>query len=162
MQVIFRDLETVDNSLSVLCCGRMINTNTFEAFRQINPEKFIDSMGKDVINSIQDGTALQSPWKLSLFLVLAYSDLKKYKFYYWVAHPTPLKLPEMYYEESPKSINEEFAAKHVEDLCQGFLQLDSRTKNYFTVLLSGDKMTIVDLAAGVKAINTNSQKQSQV
>ncbi|KAK9296789.1 hypothetical protein QLX08_009310 [Tetragonisca angustula] len=155
------DLETVDNSLSVLCCGRMINTNTFEAFRQINPEKFIDSMGKDVINSIQDGTALQSPWKLSLFLVLAYSDLKKYKFYYWVAHPTPLKLPEMYYEESPKSINEEFAAKHVEDLCQGFLQLDSRTKNYFTVLLSGDKMTIVDLAAGVKAINTNSEKQSQ-
>ncbi|XP_043510433.1 ubiquitin-like modifier-activating enzyme atg7 isoform X2 [Frieseomelitta varia] len=139
----------------------MINTNTFEAFRQINPEKFIDSMGKDVINSIQDGTALQSPWKLSLFLVLAYSDLKKYKFYYWVAHPTPLKLPEMYYEESPKSINEEFKAKHVKDLCQGFLQLDSRTKNYFTVLLSGDKMIIVDLAAGVKAINTSSEKQSQ-
>lgn len=156
------DVETVDNSLSVLCCGRMINTNTFEAFRQINPEKFIDSMGKDVINSIQDGTALQSPWKLSLFLVLAYSDLKKYKFYYWVAHPTPLRLPEMYYEESPKSINEEFRAKHVEDLCQGFLQLDSRTKNYFTVLLSeGDKMTIVDLAAGVKAINTSNKKQSQ-
>ncbi|KOX75579.1 Ubiquitin-like modifier-activating enzyme ATG7 [Melipona quadrifasciata] len=89
------DVESVDNSLSVLCCGRMINTNTFEAFRQINPEKFIDSMGKDVINSIRDGTALQSPWKLSLFLVLAYSDLKKYKFYYWVAHPTPLRLPEM-------------------------------------------------------------------
>ncbi|KAK1118244.1 hypothetical protein K0M31_015288 [Melipona bicolor] len=140
----------------------MINTNTFEAFRQINPEKFIDSMGKDVINSIQDGTALQSPWKLSLFLVLAYSDLKKYKFYYWVAHPTPLRLPEMYYEESPKSINEEFRAKHVEDLCQGFLQLDSRTKNYFTVLLSeGDKMIIVDLATGVKAINTSNEKQSQ-
>ncbi|CAD1478575.1 unnamed protein product, partial [Heterotrigona itama] len=156
------DLETVDNSLSVLCCGRMINTNTFEAFRQINPEKFIDSTGKDIINSIQDGTALQSPWKLSLFLLLAYSDLKKYKFYYWVAHPTPLKLPEMYYEESPKSINDEFRAKHVEDLCQGFLQLDSRAKNYFTVLLSeGDKMIIVDLAAGVKAINASSEKQSQ-
>lgn len=140
----------------------MINTNTFEAFRQINPEQFIDSMGKDIINNIQDGTILQNPWKLSLFLVLAYSDLKKYKFYYWVAHPTPLKLPEMYYQESPQSINEEFTAKQVKDLSQHFLQLDSRTKSYFTVSISKEgKLSIIDLATGVETINAR-EKQSQV
>lgn len=141
----------------------MINTNTLEAFRQINPERFIHSMGKDIINSIQDETILQNPWKLSFFLVLAYSDLKKYKFYYWVAHPTPLKLPEMYYQESPKSINEEFTIKHVKDLSKGFLQLDSRMRNYFTVLISKeDEMTIVDVATGIKIINSSSEKISQV
>ncbi|XP_006564569.1 ubiquitin-like modifier-activating enzyme atg7 isoform X2 [Apis mellifera] len=156
------DLETINNKSSVICFGHMINTNTFEAFRQINPEQFIDSMGKDIINSIQDGTILQNPWKLSLFLVLAYSDLKKYRFYYWVAHPTPLKLPEMYYEEIPKSITEEFSEKHVEDLCNNFLHLDCRTKNYFTVLISKEnKMCIVDLATGINVININNEKQSQ-
>lgn len=140
----------------------MINTNTFEAFRQINPEQFIDSMGKDIINNIKDGTVLQNPWKLSLFLVLAYSDLKKYKFYYWVAHPTPLKLPEMYYQEYPQSINEEFTARQVEDLSQHFLQLDSRTKSYFTVSISKEgKLSIIDLATGVETINAR-EKQSQV
>ncbi|XP_071874858.1 autophagy-related 7 isoform X1 [Bombus fervidus] len=155
------DLETLNNNSSVLCFGHMINTNTFEAFRQINPEQFINSMGKDIINNIQDGTILQNPWKLSLFLVLAYSDLKKYKFYYWVAHPTPLKLPEMYYQESPQSINEEFTARQVEDLCQHFLQLDSRTKSYFTVSISKEgKLNIIDLATGVETINAR-EKQSQ-
>ncbi|CAK9817912.1 Ubiquitin-like modifier-activating enzyme ATG7 [Anthophora plagiata] len=156
------DFETVGNNSSVICFGHMINTNTFEAFRQTNPKMFIDSMGSDIVDSIKDGSILHEPWKLSLFLVLAYSDLKKYKFHYWVAHPTPLMLPEMYYHEAPKSINEEFATNYAEDLCKGFLQLDSRMKNYFTILISkDDEMSIVDLATGVEAINLSTEKQSQ-
>ncbi|XP_043258889.1 ubiquitin-like modifier-activating enzyme atg7 isoform X2 [Colletes gigas] len=131
----------------------MINTNTYEAFRQTNPGTFINALGKDVMNSIVDGSSLQMPWKLSLFLVLAYSDLKKYRFHYWFAHPTPVNLPEIYYEEPSRSINEEFIVTHVADLCEGFLRLDSRSKNYFTVLISRENnIHIVDLAVGIKLI----------
>lgn len=138
----------------------MINTNTFEAFRQTNPETFADTLGKDVMASIVDRSCLQAPWKLSLFLVLAYSDLKKYRFHYWVAHPTPLKLPELYLEESSKSVQEEFTGEHLEDLCNGFLQLDSRSKNYFTVLISSEnKANVADLAAGVNIIEGNDKLQ---
>ncbi|CAL7942496.1 unnamed protein product [Xylocopa violacea] len=154
------DMETVNNSSSVVCCGHMINKNTYEAFRQTNPENFINSMGREIMTSIQDGSILKNPWKLSLFLVLAYSDLKKYKFYYWVAHPTPLQLPEMYHQEPPISINEEFTVDRVEELCKGFLKLDSKMKNYFTVLiLKNGKMTIADLAVGVGTINDEKQSE---
>ncbi|KZC09192.1 PREDICTED: ubiquitin-like modifier-activating enzyme ATG7 [Dufourea novaeangliae] len=150
------DIETIHHKSSVVCCGKMINKNTFEAFRQTNPEVFIDFLGKELMESIVDGSSLQKPWKLSLFLVLAYSDLKKYKFHYWVAHPTPLKLPEMYYEEPPKSINEEFTLTHVKDLSEGFLQLHGGSKNYFTVLISRENnITVTDLATGVDIIKTH-------
>ena len=143
------DIETTYHNNSVTGCGKMINTNTYEAFRQTDPEAFIDDLGKDVMASILDRSCLEKPWKLSLFLVLAYSDLKRYRFHYWVAHPTPLKLPEMYYEEPPKAINEEFTASR--DLCDGFLQLDSGSKNYFSVLMSREnEMSVADLATGVR------------
>ncbi|XP_012150502.2 autophagy-related 7 [Megachile rotundata] len=149
------DTETFNHNSSVVCSGHMINTNTFESFRKIDPEKLIDTVGKDLIISIQDGSVLQKPWKLSLFLIVAYSDLKKYRFHYWVAHPTPSKLPEMYYQGNPKLVDEEFP-NTFDNLCKGFSQLDSRSKNYFSVLISkeGD-MSIVDLATGVNTIMTN-------
>nr|XP_033337372.1 ubiquitin-like modifier-activating enzyme atg7 isoform X2 [Megalopta genalis] len=138
----------------------MINKNTLEAFKQTNPEVFIESLGKDVIESIKDGSSLKEPWRLSLFLLLAYSDLKKYKFYYWVAHPTPLKLPEMYYEESPKSIDEEFTSIQSEDLSKGFLQLHGRSMNYFTVLISCENNIIVsDVETGVNSVEGKKESQ---
>ncbi|XP_076638987.1 autophagy-related 7 isoform X1 [Colletes latitarsis] len=147
------NIETVCHNSLVICCGKMINTNTYEAFRQTNPGTFINALGRDIMNSIIDGSSLQMPWKLSLFLVLAYSDLKKYRFHYWFAHPTPVNLPEIYYEEPSRSINEEFVVTHVQDLCEGFLKLDSRSKNYFTVLISRENnIHIVDLAVGIKLI----------
>lgn len=143
----------------------MINKNTFEAFKQTNPETFIESLGKDLVESIMDGSSLKQPWRLSLFLLLAYSDLKKYKFYYWVAHPTPLKLPEIYYEEPLRPVKEEFTHAQLEDLSKGFFELHSGLKNYFAVLISCEsKMIISDLATGVNVIETHKlyDKESQV
>nr|XP_033337360.1 ubiquitin-like modifier-activating enzyme atg7 isoform X1 [Megalopta genalis]XP_033337361.1 ubiquitin-like modifier-activating enzyme atg7 isoform X1 [Megalopta genalis]XP_033337362.1 ubiquitin-like modifier-activating enzyme atg7 isoform X1 [Megalopta genalis]XP_033337363.1 ubiquitin-like modifier-activating enzyme atg7 isoform X1 [Megalopta genalis]XP_033337364.1 ubiquitin-like modifier-activating enzyme atg7 isoform X1 [Megalopta genalis]XP_033337365.1 ubiquitin-like modifier-activating len=155
--------DPVDATLptsSIYYCGKMINKNTLEAFKQTNPEVFIESLGKDVIESIKDGSSLKEPWRLSLFLLLAYSDLKKYKFYYWVAHPTPLKLPEMYYEESPKSIDEEFTSIQSEDLSKGFLQLHGRSMNYFTVLISCENNIIVsDVETGVNSVEGKKESQ---
>ncbi|XP_076652565.1 autophagy-related 7 [Halictus rubicundus] len=147
------DVDSILNTSSVFCCGKMINKNTLEAFKETRPEAFIESLGRDIVESIKDGSSLKDPSKLSLFLLLAYSDLKKYKFYYWVAHPTLLMLPEMYYEEPQRPVNEEFTASHLEDLSKGFLQLNSKSKNYFAVLISCENnMIVTNLETGVNAL----------
>lgn len=146
----FRNLESSSHNTGVACYGYMINTNTYEAFRQINPEKFIDTMGQCIIDSIRDGTALQEPWRLSVFLVFAYSDLKKYKFHYWAAHPTPYSLPRIYSVAPTKFASSEFTSGQIDKLCVSFLQLDARSRNFFTVFVSGkDDLSIDDLSKGV-------------
>ncbi|XP_018340243.1 PREDICTED: ubiquitin-like modifier-activating enzyme atg7 isoform X2 [Trachymyrmex septentrionalis] len=152
----FRNLETTSHNAGVACCGYMINTNTYEAFRQINPEKFIDTMGKCIIDSIRDGTALQEPSRLSIFLIFAYSDLKKYKFHYWVAHPTPFSFPETYSVAPTKFASGEFTSSQIDKLCTSFLQLDTKSRNFFTVFVSGkDDLNVDSLSKGVEYIKLN-------
>lgn len=149
----FRNLEITSHNAGVACCGYMINTNTYEAFRQINPEKFIDTMGKCITDSIRDGTALEEPWRLSVFLVFAYSDLKKYKFYYWAAHPTPFSLPETYSVAPTKFASGEFTSNQIDKLRTSFLQLDARSRNFFTVFVSGKvDLNVDNLSKGVEYI----------
>ncbi|GAB1859307.1 Autophagy-related protein 7 [Camponotus japonicus] len=152
------NLDTTSHNSGVACYGYMINTNTYEAFRQINHEEFIDTMGKCIIDSIIDGTALQEPWRLSIFFMIAYSDLKKYRYFYWVAHPTPFTLPEICLIKS-KSIYVEFTSSQIDKLRKGFLHLDAKSKNFFTVFVSEkDDLNIDDLSKGVEYVklNTNS------
>lgn len=156
----FRDAETISKNMAVACCGYMINTNTSEAYRQIKPEEFIETMGKCIIDSIIDGTALQEPWRLSIFLVLAYSDLKKYQFYYWVAHPTPFSLPEIYLAEPLKLISSKFTTDQIDKLHTGFLQLDAKSKNFFSVFVSEENdLTIADLSKGVEHIRSSTNNK---
>lgn len=147
----FRNLETTSHNAGVACYGYMINTNTYETFRQINPEKFIDTMGRCIVDSIRDGTALQEPWRLSMFLVFAYSNLKKYKFYYWAAHPAPFLLPETSSIAPTKFVLGEFTSSQIDKLRASFLQLDARSRNFFTVFVSGkDDLNVGDLSKGVE------------
>ncbi|XP_019699661.1 ubiquitin-like modifier-activating enzyme atg7 isoform X2 [Harpegnathos saltator] len=152
--------ETMGNNVAVACSGYMINTNTYEAYRQIKPEEFIDTMGKCITDSIIDGTALQEPWRLSVFLVLAHSDLKKYQFYYWVAHPTPFSLPEIYLTEPLKLASSEFTTDQINKLHKGFLQLDARSKNFFSVFVSDKSdLSIANLSKGVEYVRSSTDKK---
>ena len=141
----------------------MLNTNTFELFKQTDPEKFVDTLAKYLIESITSGTVIQEPWKLFLFLMLSYSDLKKYKFFYWVAHPTPYNLPETYYQRNPTPICDEFTSSQIEELQAGFLQLDSKSKSFFSVFVSteNNSLKVTSLAEGiefVQSLNPDSPK----
>lgn len=152
----FRDLDTTSHNAGVACYGYMINTNTYETFRKINHEKFIDTMGKCIIDSIRDGTALQESWRLSVFFVFAYSDLKKYRFYYWAAHPTPFTLPEICLVEPSKSFDSEFTTSQIDKLQTSFLQLDAKSRNFFTVFVSGkDDLNVCNLLKGVEYVKLN-------
>lgn len=161
-----KNLETTLHNNTVACYGFMVNTNTLELFKKTQPDQFINSFAKHLIESIKSGTALQEPWRLSLFIMLSFSDLKKYKFFYWVAHPTPYNLPETFYQKNPTPICDELNSSQIIDLQKGFSELDSKSKSFFTVFTSNENSTvqIKTLAEGVEFIknkNTDSESQSQ-
>ncbi|XP_014481598.1 PREDICTED: ubiquitin-like modifier-activating enzyme atg7 isoform X2 [Dinoponera quadriceps] len=113
-----------------------------------------------LMNSIIDGTALREPWRLSVFLMLAYSDLKKYQFYYWVAHPTPFSLPEIYLVEPSKPAHSLFNTDQIDKLHTEFLQLDARSKNFFSVFVSeNNDLSIADLSKGVEHARSNADNR---
>ncbi|XP_011866346.1 PREDICTED: ubiquitin-like modifier-activating enzyme atg7 isoform X2 [Vollenhovia emeryi] len=119
-------------------------------------------MGQCVVDSIRDGTALLEPWRLSMFLVFAYSDLKKYKFHYWVSHPTPFSLPGIYSVAPTRFASGEFTPDQVDKLRAGFLQLDARSRNFFAVFASkeGD-LSVDDLSKGVQYAKSNERNLEQ-
>ncbi|XP_015176882.1 PREDICTED: ubiquitin-like modifier-activating enzyme atg7 isoform X1 [Polistes dominula] len=153
------NIESNSINKSVISYGYMVNTNTYEAFRKIDPQSFIDSMGKCIIDDITSGEALTEPWKLSIFLLFSYADLKSYKFHYWIAHPTPLSLPEMYHEKIPKSINDIFSENQLDKLYESFQQLDYKQKPFFSVFLFNKKNIEVNtLSKGITYINACENK----
>ncbi|XP_034946075.1 ubiquitin-like modifier-activating enzyme atg7 [Chelonus insularis] len=160
------NIETTSHNGAVACSGILINTNTFEAFRQIQPEKFINVLGKSLVDAMTDGTALKQPWKLTLFLLLSYADLKKHKFHYWAAHPTPFNLPETFYDSPSQRIVEIFSKEYLDQLQKDFKSLDSRLKCFFTIFLSANgSLQLVSLLEGVKYVNSltgNSEHEKSV
>lgn len=148
--------ENIETSLidnSIISYGYMVNTNTYEAFRQINPQNFIDSMGKCIIDDIMSGAALAEPWKLSIFLIFSYADLKTYKFHYWVAHPTPLSLPEMYHEKLQNSVHDNFTVDQLDKLYTSFHQLEYKQRAFFSVIAIDDNIEIKTLSEAIQYIN---------
>lgn len=67
--------------------GSVTNTNTIEAFKELDKAALIEEDGKSLLKGMRDGTVVRDPSQLLKFHVAAFSDLKKYKFYYWFAFP---------------------------------------------------------------------------
>lgn len=157
--IIFRNIETTSHNGAIACSGIIINTNTFESFRQIQPDKFIDSIGRHFLNAIIDGTALKEPWRLTLFLIFSYADLKKYRFHYWAAFPTAFNLPEMYHQSAPQQIADVFPIHCRQKLKENFNNLDSRSKCFFTTLITdSNDLEIVSLAEGLESVKSGEKQ----
>lgn len=67
--------------------GALLNKNTVESFKAQDKISLLRSNGMKMLESIKNGEALKNPALLNTFLLLTYSDLKKYRFYYWFAFP---------------------------------------------------------------------------
>lgn len=123
-------------------------------------------IGKHLLAAITDGTALNEPWRLTLFLVLSYADLKKYRFHYWAAYPTPFNLPEMYYQCPAEKIHEILSEKLVEKLKINFHELDCRSKGFFSLIVSNDDddddLKIISLAEGVEMVKNPPEDPDEV
>ncbi|CAG5103199.1 Similar to ATG7: Ubiquitin-like modifier-activating enzyme ATG7 (Gallus gallus) [Cotesia congregata] len=155
------NVETTSLNGSVVCTGILINTNTFESFRQTQPDKFIDSLGKHLKDAIIDGTALKEPWRLTLFLLLSYADLKKHRFHYWAAYPTLFNLPEIHYDGPRTKATEILSSSDFSKLQTDFNNLDSKFKSFFAILLSSDGLKIMTLFEGVTYVNSSLVKAKE-
>ena len=155
-----RELHTTTHNSAVSCAGIMVNTNTFETFKQTNPEKFINTLGKNLITSMKDGSALHEPWKLLTFLLLCYSDLKKHRFYFWAAHPTPFNLPEMHFVTQQIFISQKFSKEQIHSFEDEFKKLSSKSKSYFSVHIDkeSNKLHIISLAEAVSIENSSDKE----
>lgn len=70
--------------------GSVLNVNTIETFKTFNRVGLIRDTQQNICDDITSGAALADPSLLSRFVILNFSDLKKYSFYYWFAFPAPL------------------------------------------------------------------------
>lgn len=57
----------------ILCQGLLQNTNTFEAFKDINKQAAINKCGEQIWNDILSGAALLNPSLLTRFLLLTFA-----------------------------------------------------------------------------------------
>ncbi|KAK6459949.1 ubiquitin-like modifier-activating enzyme ATG7 [Scheffersomyces coipomensis] len=67
--------------------GEILNLNTLEAFKSINKSQLLEQWAKVIHDQIITTQSL-SFQSINKFFILSFSDLKKYKFYYWIATPT--------------------------------------------------------------------------
>lgn len=75
------------NDLRINIPGELFNVNTIEEFKSLDKLKLLNTWGQNVYLEVTNATSFD--YKLfNKFYILTYSDLKKYKFYYWVAYPT--------------------------------------------------------------------------
>jgi hypothetical protein len=60
-------------SNGILCKGLLQNTNTLEAFKDINKQNAINKCGEQIWNDILSGAALSNPGLLTRFLLLTFA-----------------------------------------------------------------------------------------
>ncbi|KAK9453053.1 hypothetical protein V1511DRAFT_506390 [Dipodascopsis uninucleata] len=83
----FGSSRSQQSSSDLVARGSLLNVNTVEEFKAIDKSKVIQAHGLKIWESIKSNKIVEDPSQLSSFLVLCFSDLKKYKFYYWFAYP---------------------------------------------------------------------------
>lgn len=70
--------------------GTIHNKNTIEEFRECDKTELLRVEGDLIARAIKSGDWIRDPLLLNRFLVISYSDLKKYNFYYCFGFPTPI------------------------------------------------------------------------
>ncbi|XP_046456837.1 ubiquitin-like modifier-activating enzyme ATG7 [Daphnia pulex] len=100
-----RQVSDAVSTNGILCQGLLQNTNTLEAFKEINKQTAINKCGEQIWNDILSGAALSNPSLLTRFLLLTFADLKKYQFYYWFAFPTLVFPSKILLNDEPKEVD---------------------------------------------------------
>eukprot|EP00879_Flechtneria_rotunda_P028816 GHRR01031044.1.p1 GENE.GHRR01031044.1~~GHRR01031044.1.p1 ORF type:complete len:188 (+),score=59.67 GHRR01031044.1:256-819(+) len=92
--------------------GKLLLTNTLEAFKHVDKPSALQTVGQQVWADVQSGAAEQRPECLSRFLLLAYGDLKQFIFHYWFAFPV-LKPPSPFQQLSATPLTAHVEAQHL-------------------------------------------------
>ncbi|CUM62912.1 uncharacterized protein PRCAT00000472001 [Priceomyces carsonii] len=105
--------------------GTLLNVNTIDEFKSLDKQKLLQRGGQAIYDKI---TSNDLDFKtFNKFFVLAFSDLKKYKFYYWVAFPTFLSPWELVKKVDNVDLHlEESIQDQLDTTFQQFYQLQSQ------------------------------------
>ncbi|KAK6456089.1 ubiquitin-like modifier-activating enzyme ATG7 [Scheffersomyces xylosifermentans] len=127
----------VADSKNVYVTGELFNVNTIEEFKNLNKQDQLKEWGQEIFNDIVAAKELNFK-HFNRFYILTFSDLKKYKFYYWVAYPTL---------HSPWNVvggsNEELVHKY-SDKIKEFLD-DESDFNQFIQVVNGKLVNLQDI-----------------
>ncbi|KAI5986831.1 hypothetical protein EDD15DRAFT_2296653 [Pisolithus albus] len=119
--------------MSVAMHGVFKNYNTIEEFKTADKATTFNNVANDIWQSIVES---RDTSKLTQFLLLTFSDLKKYQYYYWFAFPAFVaKPPWEISTEGWKAADHEL---HASQLSSIFESLHAQTKPFFLVNLTGD------------------------
>ncbi|KDN39393.1 E1-like protein-activating [Tilletiaria anomala UBC 951] len=76
---------------SIPMTGYLKNYNTVEEFKQADKSGMFDELAAKILHVLSEGENPEA--YLNRFFVLAFADLKKFKFYYWFAFPAIIVQP---------------------------------------------------------------------
>ncbi|RCK58801.1 Ubiquitin-like modifier-activating enzyme ATG7 [Candida viswanathii] len=79
--------ESSTDDLKVYIPGELLNVNTIEEFKSLDKPKLLNVWGQEMYQDIIKSESFDYK-TFNKFHILSFSDLKKYKFYYWLAYPT--------------------------------------------------------------------------
>ncbi|KFM67470.1 Ubiquitin-like modifier-activating enzyme ATG7, partial [Stegodyphus mimosarum] len=114
--------------------GILINTNTLEDFKIRDKKVLLHSLGCKVWDAIKNGAALEDPSVLQLLLCLTFADLKKYRYYYWIAFPA-LTFPEVIRSDETKKLHEYLTADQLNQFLNSYDDLSVSNKMGFLVFI---------------------------
>lgn len=119
--------------MSVAMHGVFKNYNTVEEFKAADKATTFNNVANDIWQSIVES---RDTSKLTQFLLLTFSDLKKYQYYYWFAFPAFVAKPAWEIStEGWRAADHELGASQLSSI---FESLHAQTKPFFLVNLTGD------------------------
>ena len=76
-----------DGPLDFYVNGCITNVNTLEAFKELDKSALLQAQARELLASINDLSIVENLQALLGFQIISFSDIKKYKFYYWFVFP---------------------------------------------------------------------------
>lgn len=84
----FDSVEHSDHGNNIEWYGYIYNTNTIEEFKNIDKQKMLRKWGEEILENIKRLDSTEDYASFNQVFALTFSDLKKFKFYYWFAFPS--------------------------------------------------------------------------
>jgi len=136
--------------------GTMYNTNTTESFVNMDKKILFDRLASQIWSDIQSGKALDKPSTLTAFLLVAFADIKKYKFYYWFAFPALFAEPAVT-SHAPQPATTVFTAAQWASISSQIERPDQ--PNFFALVREGDLYRFTSLRECFDSTTTWSRDQ---
>eukprot|EP00730_Choanoeca_flexa_P019122 TRINITY_DN9333_c0_g1_i5.p1 TRINITY_DN9333_c0_g1~~TRINITY_DN9333_c0_g1_i5.p1 ORF type:complete len:678 (+),score=139.56 TRINITY_DN9333_c0_g1_i5:2-2035(+) len=115
--------------------GTLRNTNTLDSFKTFDLAGAAQDVAVKLASDIISGAAIIDHGLLSPFLILSHSDLKKYKYYHWMATPALKPDADILLAQPVRSALETFTQEQLQSILETVtaLRTENGTKSWFVM-----------------------------